>query len=788
MGNRVSVWQVWLVLLLVLTTGLSGCGYYYEWYYGAYQRTVYTHEDVGDARTVVLSVAPWEDYVQRLQPQFQLKPEEALKMVLQQPNVRVEEKGSAGLSVQASIPAPTGGTPASGDPLADAKANGLTSPSGQLAVDPVMQHLAATALFQEVQLLNSYLRNADIAQQYRPYLVRLEIGLMPKARYMPYDAYTMLTFFQAPAQKFEDKTSLRSGAVKVLPLLVSDQLEMALAARSHQMLIKLAAQMSQLGNPAASADISTKLDKISASLAQEYNSLFTVSRVNDNTLRVRMGAQRLANRAYAMVPRTHHLNLLVLVPKADLVRPPYGQMELTARTQFLDADNGTVIEQGRDGRQFQEQVLGLALKYVPEAKKQCLEREVPVRKGNPITPLINLINFAQANDYPGFMDQALGLDVNPDYLHDFWLRMLTLCVGHPADQTTFYLPCRRTQGSLWLSEKDGYLEGRLDQEVLTPEPLCEIMEYPSGWTKKEARHYLLRAALELTTGDGTYFLPLLGVECESVGRSTVHKQPCLDKEVFGLQCGNIDEGYPVEFQSQYCPKETCRLVLKFDSLKTLGLKDIKGPISFSYVARAVHTLKYVGEANTALQAASAPEQNNSACGPESKQKQANSGDASSTNLGQKLPCPATIEYENRFSAFLAVPKEDKAAGQVKFGSHPEPISVKNTVCDFTLDVTLPEVKSGDPDQPALKTKCSDKGKAYSLEIKPGNIVTVTSNSTNATCPSTANTVEVLASDTLRIVQRNVTDEYSELTITPKFDGKPAGDALKIKLARSAKSK
>ena len=48
--------------------------------------------------------------------------------------------------------------------------------------------------------------------------------------------------------------------------------------------------------------------------SSDLNSVLTVARVSDNTIRVRLGAMQQAGSNYAMIPRNHNISLLMMVP------------------------------------------------------------------------------------------------------------------------------------------------------------------------------------------------------------------------------------------------------------------------------------------------------------------------------------------------------------------------------------------------------------------------------------------------------------------------------------------
>src|SRR4030095_2771655 len=79
-------------------------------------------------------------------------------------------------------------------------------------------------------------------------------------------------------------------------------------------------------------------------LGRDLNSLLTVARLSENTLRIRIGAVQEATANYAMVPRNHNITLLLMVPEGS---PPL--MELASRTELVDADTGPARGRPKEG-------------------------------------------------------------------------------------------------------------------------------------------------------------------------------------------------------------------------------------------------------------------------------------------------------------------------------------------------------------------------------------------------------------------------------------------------------
>lgn len=233
-------------------------------------------------------------------------------------------------------------------------------------LEPALQYLAATALKQEVVLLSNYVANAPIDEGYTAYVVRLQVSLMPRSRGIPYDATTTLSFLpsigagadardeggqQNPAAQFiplseveqrtkADADQTKPGSdpvVRVIPLLVTDNLEAARRSMTREDVLRLAlALTAQIKGVGAKVDVERVLDRLESVLSTELNSIMTIGRAGDNSLVVRFGAARIGTAKYEMVARTHNVTALVLVPKP--VKGPFP-LSIASRTIMSDATN-----------------------------------------------------------------------------------------------------------------------------------------------------------------------------------------------------------------------------------------------------------------------------------------------------------------------------------------------------------------------------------------------------------------------------------------------------------------
>lgn len=537
-----------------------------------------TQEEAGTTHIAVLSVEPWEEARESLQPKFALTEAQALEIAGASTQA-FEEKVVDALEMMVKLAPPTDSTSetrrstsglsdASGSPLpaytsdrTDSRAAGNigdvaaapatagltdlppsagTSPLGKtLSLEPMLKFAAATALFQETKLLNSYVENAVQRYGYDAYVVRLQVSLMPSARKQPVDAYSTFSFFlgdgasatlsssvallpveasevvqrqaadmtfrlatsdaevraqiqsqglltkvresvwlakfgetesrkaredfkrltdlgekvllarseelsrecgefqaaafeqrfdpatelakmlgdeidmlksvQAPApvtvplylrvaasrptsyilkRAFEDlqrqsvhlercrkdakciddsklsaeksyEAACQAAAVAlqakgtpfVVPLLVTDDLELSAQARSlnqaRQFAFGLAAMAQGFGGSVSSSRTSRKLQALAGN---DINSLLTVARVTDNSMRVRFGAMQQASSQYGMVPRTNNVTLLLLVPRPAVEETLAGptSIQVVEQTSLVNATNGKLIARGSE--------------------------------------------------------------------------------------------------------------------------------------------------------------------------------------------------------------------------------------------------------------------------------------------------------------------------------------------------------------------------------------------------------------------------------------------------------
>src|SRR5262245_65087738 len=165
-------------LLAVLALGPSACKTQ-EFHRGT---RAATQRDAGSVHVTVLAVAPWSQYRDALSPRFQLSADEARDLVIRDTRQETESRHT-GVNIGASAtekPDQTG-LPTGPDGIFTERFQAL--PFGVEGPDAMMEYWTANGLYQEVQIMNRVMRDAVIPQGFQPYLVRLQISLIPRRRH-----------------------------------------------------------------------------------------------------------------------------------------------------------------------------------------------------------------------------------------------------------------------------------------------------------------------------------------------------------------------------------------------------------------------------------------------------------------------------------------------------------------------------------------------------------------------------------------------------------------------------
>jgi hypothetical protein len=411
----------------------------------------------------VLSVGRWEDYQEDVQPAFKMSVEDALGQSI--PNTAaLDEMRRDTLAITTKLAFPgasldnTKGAQVGKDQTASQLPTRATT--NELGIDPFTKYRAATALYQQVKLINRYVKDAAISENYTPYLVRLQVSLMPKQRGQPWDAYSIISFFLGPLEfgPLDTNAALgglsnntvdkaRRSGIKVIPLLASDDLEAMMQDRSLDRIRQLNLALSALIKGAsASAEVQKAHELLRSALSRDFNSTFTIARLWDNTLMCRFGAssqpQAKANDAqYAMIPQTHEVSVLVMVPDDLAMCPDEDQrtVNVWVRTSVYDIKDKKELRT-RTHEEFVDECRRVFESYSLtnfDADRDAME----------------LTRIASRNDYPSFRAKAWALSQSKiEFPQEFWTDFLAIRNRCPYAAATFTVPQKPSFGldcSMW---------------------------------------------------------------------------------------------------------------------------------------------------------------------------------------------------------------------------------------------------------------------------------------------------------------------------------------------------
>lgn len=247
-------------------------------------------------------------------------------------------------------------------PEVQRSAPAITTPAaGQFSpdIDPFFQRRVATALFQEIQLLNSYVSGQVAGSDEVPFLMRTQITLIPYARKEAIDVHTRLWVTleeeeNSGGSRFSDKD------VRIVPLLIIDNMERSSAKRTAQSILQLDAQISALaGGTGLGAGVGSMRERLRELAGNDYNSLVSVAQSGRSELLIRLGASQGVTAEYELRPRTYDVTFLVLIKQGKAVA---GNM--------LSVGETSVYRDTRSGR-----VLPItSVKYVSELRREIASR------------------------------------------------------------------------------------------------------------------------------------------------------------------------------------------------------------------------------------------------------------------------------------------------------------------------------------------------------------------------------------------------------------------------------
>lgn len=278
----------------------------------------------GTINTAVVAIHPWEDIATSLTPSFNLDAEGALGKVLpvtQQVKSSWTMDSSAAVEVDVLSMESLGGegdknpkTPNPSDANADIDPKLVLEHLTQtLQRDPFLLYGAATALYQEVEMLEQYVKAAAMKEGYVPYLVRLQIAV-DTSRHVQKDAYVDISFRAISQVSGHD--------VEVVPLVASLNMESSAASVANRQLWSLALGLHVLGEAAGiDADKRRRIERTVSRIGQDLNDVMLVSRAAQGKISVKLSARNTSKRHREQTPQVHSVAVLVLVPTASASKP-----------------------------------------------------------------------------------------------------------------------------------------------------------------------------------------------------------------------------------------------------------------------------------------------------------------------------------------------------------------------------------------------------------------------------------------------------------------------------------
>ncbi|CAN7303188.1 hypothetical protein LJR118_001611 [Acidovorax sp. LjRoot118] len=393
-----------LTTAAIATLGLMGCSgnalNFNETPQGG--QSVANLDEAGSVHVSVLAVIPWEDVKSKLKPNLTIDAktlrDQAIPVTYAlldkyldilrfqaalAPNT-VKTTSTLTSTSETGVDDNTANTQtitkAPGTPRDMASTASLPAGSGPTAnaatVSAINSSLTARAMasfVQEVQALNAEVDGAAMRTGYDPYLMRIQLSVMPRRRHLGYDVYPNLSFF-GYSGSFDKDTGAPSartateGTPFVVPLLSSDSIETAQRSQSIEALRDVGVALDLVkGFGAAGFSFSSQKDRQQALQGLDVNSVLTLGRLSDNTIRVRLGAAYDPGGGHSVHPRTNTISLLVFFPKkADLSR-------VVARTEWNHVEGSAALRRGGDPyeerlKRIQEQwpSLGLTLHHLKE--------------------------------------------------------------------------------------------------------------------------------------------------------------------------------------------------------------------------------------------------------------------------------------------------------------------------------------------------------------------------------------------------------------------------------------
>jgi hypothetical protein len=337
-------------------------------------QSVATLDEAGSVHVAVLSLTPWDDVKSKFRPNLQVDDKDLRNQAIPVTFALLDKYLDA-LKFQASI-APntvkststTTTSSATGEDdafktetstvkapgqlreptAASFPANAASVPaaaaSGISSVNSSLTARAMASFKQEVQALNTEVDYAAKRTGFKPYLVRVQVSVMPRRRHLGYDIYSNLSFFGYKGA-FDAATGVAAvrtptgGTPFVVPLLSSDSIETAQRSQSIEAIRDFGVALDLIkGFGSVGASFDSHRDRQQALQGLDVNSVLTMGRLSDNTVRIRLGAAFDPGGGFAVHPRTNTVSVLVFLPTDS------QQVRVVSRTSWTHVLDGIPLE------------------------------------------------------------------------------------------------------------------------------------------------------------------------------------------------------------------------------------------------------------------------------------------------------------------------------------------------------------------------------------------------------------------------------------------------------------
>ena len=417
-------------------------------------------------------VAPWDDVSAPLKPNFALTGDQALAKVLPTTEAISEQVlSSFGASLAVGLPttavsskkivggdAPgtvttTTKEPGTAPTLTSALPSGASLPAGSsstptIGLDPSLQYKAANYLLQQVQLLNMEVDNATRRSCSVAYVVKLKLGVMNYRPRLPYSVHVHIGFsfngnlpsFTMPASppglpptaSADLSPQCRDVPLNpsVVPLLVADDVQVALKSRAAEAATQIALALSGLvGGVGIAGNANSLQQSLTAITNHDLTSTLTVGRESESSVYALISPNNQASDQASLVSQTYDVALLLLVPRSyfgSAVDPQSSTIAVSSYSEYRDAKTGKILPDTSAGElaAAADQVLSPYLSPDGQTAWRKLDRKA---KAAEATWLVRPIEEAS----PSLFYQRLQCKPDPDRRSSF---VSQLCVTENGAQ------------------------------------------------------------------------------------------------------------------------------------------------------------------------------------------------------------------------------------------------------------------------------------------------------------------------------------------------------------------